>query len=81
LDELFKAVYDGPLGLNERNTKEMFCSELVMETYIHWGVTDYEDPSNEYVPKDLDERHLIYLDKDGNFKLGKELLLINRKQC
>ena len=54
--ELWKSVYDGPLGRNKTALHSVFCSELVAEMLIRMGMMAPERPSNEYTPADFASR-------------------------
>lgn len=51
--ELIRSVYDGAFGDNKRDVSSLFCSELVAELYIAWGLLLRTPPSNEYTPADF----------------------------
>ena len=53
--ELFKSQYNGPLGENEEDLDQLFCSELVAEALHRLGLLTKSKPSNEYVPKEFAE--------------------------
>lgn len=52
--ELFRAVYDGPLGRNRKEDRSSFyCSELVAEAYQRMGLLPTLPNANEYTPHDF----------------------------
>jgi hypothetical protein len=52
--ELFRAVYDGPLGKNRTDDlSSFFCSELVAAAYQRMGLLPASPPANEYTPHDF----------------------------
>src|SRR5262245_9664253 len=52
--ELFRSVYDGPLGQNRKeDLTSFFCSELVAEAYQRMGLLPASPPANEYTPRDF----------------------------
>lgn len=76
--ELMGAAYDGPLGEQEEDLRELFCSELVAEAYQALGLIqagEAHKPSNEYVPADFSARweRLPWI----SGRLGAEITLKN----
>ncbi|HSW13576.1 MAG TPA: hypothetical protein VLI06_12100 [Solimonas sp.] len=74
--ELMTAAYDGPLGEQAEDLRELFCSELVAEAYQALGLiraNGGDKASNEYVPADFSERWERLPWTDG--RLGAEILL------
>jgi hypothetical protein len=52
--ELFRAVYDGPLGKNRTDDlSNFFCSELVAAAFQRMGLLPASPPANEYTPHDF----------------------------
>lgn len=52
--ELFRAVYDGPLGRNRKEDQSSFyCAELVAEAYQRMGLLPASPNANEYTPHDF----------------------------
>jgi hypothetical protein len=52
--ELFRSVYDGPLGRNRKeDVTGFFCSELVAEAYQRMGLLPPTPASCEYTPHDF----------------------------
>jgi hypothetical protein len=57
--ELFRAVYDGPLGANRTDDlSSFFCSELVAAAYQRMGLLPERPPSNEYTPHDFSSERM-----------------------
>lgn len=69
--ELFKSLWDGKFGLNEKDLSSIFCSELVAEAYQCLGLLDTDLPSNEYTPADFSSKKMDEL-RNG-FYLGGEI--------
>jgi hypothetical protein len=79
--ELFRSVYDGPLG---RNRKEdltgYFCSELVAEAYQRMGLLPATPASCEYTPRDFSSERKRPLPLLLGAALGPEVLVCQRRQ-
>ena len=70
--ELLKAAYDGPFGMNKRNSASIFCSELVAFAYQTMGYISRTLPANEYTPRDFSEAGNLTLLKGG---LSREMTI------
>jgi len=52
--ELFRAVYDGPLGRNRKEDQSSFyCAELVAQAYQRMGLLPPTPNANEFTPHDF----------------------------
>jgi hypothetical protein len=68
--ELFRSVYDGPLGKNRKeDPSSFFCSELVAEAYQCMGLLPPTPLANEYTPHDFSSERKAPL----SLLLGAEL--------
>jgi hypothetical protein len=78
--ELFRSVYDGPLG---RNRKEdltgFFCSELVAEAYQRMGLLPTTPPSCEYTPHDFSSERKKPLSLQLGATLAAEVLVCRKE--
>jgi hypothetical protein len=74
--ELFRSVYDGPLGRNRKpDLTSFFCSELVAEAYQRMGLLPTSPPSNEYTPLDFSSERKTQLALLLGATLGPEVLV------
>jgi len=65
----------GRLLMEEKpRTYNVYCAELVAETYKQMGLLSHEVPSNSFLPKDFSSKMKLTLLKDA--KLGEEIFLI-----
>jgi hypothetical protein len=74
--QLMAAAYDGPGGEQRECLQELFCSELIAETYQALRLLDDRPgskPSNEYTPADFSQQHEALHWRRG--RLGPEILL------
>jgi hypothetical protein len=79
--ELFRAVYDGPLGRNRKeDDTSFFCSELVAEAYQRMGLLPEKPPANEYTPHDFSSERRTPLPLLLGATLGPEVLVCQRCQ-
>lgn len=74
--ELFRAVYDGPLGKNRsEDLTGFFCSELVAEAYQRMGLLPEKPSANEYTPHDFSSERRKPLPLQLEATLGPEVLV------
>jgi hypothetical protein len=74
--ELFRSVYDGPLGRNRKeDLTSFFCSELVAEAYQRMGLLPTTPPANEYTPGDFSSERATPLPLRLGAALGPEVLV------
>lgn len=79
--ELFRAVYDGPLGKNKsEDCTSFFCSELVAEAYQRMGLLPAIPPANEYTPGDFSTERKKPLPLLLGAKLEVERLVCQRQE-
>jgi hypothetical protein len=79
--ELFRAVYDGPLGRNRKeDDTSFFCSELVAEAYQRMGLLPEKPPANEYTPHDFSSERRTPLPLMLGATMGPEVLVCQRCQ-
>jgi hypothetical protein len=77
--ELFRSVYDGPLGENRKaDLTSFFCSELVAEAYQRMGLLLTPPPSNEYTPHDFSSERKTPLPLQLGATLQPEVLVWRR---
>jgi hypothetical protein len=77
--ELFRSVYDGPLGDNRKeDDTSFFCSELVAEAYQRMGLLPPNPPANEYTPHDFSSERKKPLPLQLGATLGPEVLVCQR---
>jgi len=55
-------------------TNNVYCAELVAETYKQMGLLSHDAPSNSFTPKDFSSKGALTLLKDAKF--GEEIFLI-----
>jgi hypothetical protein len=74
--ELFRSVYDGPLGRNRKeDLTSYFCSELVAEAYQRMGLLPASPPASEYTPHDFSSERRKPLPLQLGATLGPEVLV------
>lgn len=74
--ELFRSVYDGPLGHNRKEDQtSFFCSELVAEAYQRMGLLPAKPPASEYTPHDFSSERKKPLPLELGALLGPEVLV------
>lgn len=74
--ELFRSVYDGPLGQNRTDDlTSFFCSELVAEAYQRMGLLAAAPPANEYTPHDFSSERAVPLPLLLGATLGPEVIV------
>jgi hypothetical protein len=56
--EFIGSAWDKVFGLNKRDLKYLFCSEMVAEIYQRWEILDTKKSSNEYTPDDFSKINL-----------------------
>jgi hypothetical protein len=65
----------GRLFMEEKTrANNIYCAELVAETYKQMGLLSHDVPSNRFLPKDFSSKVELNLLKDA--KLGEEIFLI-----
>jgi hypothetical protein len=65
----------GRLHMEEKaRTDDVYCAELVAETYKQMGLLSHEVPSTSFIPKNFSSKVALTLLKDA--KLGEEIFLI-----
>jgi hypothetical protein len=79
--ELFRSVYDGPLGRNRKeDPTSFFCSELVAEAYQRMGLLPASPSASEYTPRDFSSARRKPLPLLLGATLGDEVLVCQRCQ-
>lgn len=77
--ELFRSVYDGPLGRNRTDDcTSFFCSELVAEAYQRMGLLPAIPHANEYTPHDFSSERKAPLPLQVGATLAAEVLVCQR---
>jgi hypothetical protein len=73
--KMMLAFIRGWLLMEEKSTTyNVYCAELVAETYKQMGLLSHDLPSNSFLPKDFSSKVALTLLKDA--KLGEEIFLI-----
>lgn len=79
--ELFRSVYDGPLGTNRReDLTSFFCSELVAEAYQRMGLLPLHPPANAYTPRDFSSERPMTLPLQLGATWEPEVLVCRGRQ-
>lgn len=79
--ELFRAVYDGPLGKNRNeDCSSFFCSELVAEAYQRMGLLSPTPSANEYTPGDFSTERKMLLPLLLGARLEVERMVCQRQE-
>lgn len=71
---LFEFLRGRLLKEEKAKTDDVFCAELVAETYKHMGLLPHDVPSNSFLPKDFSSK--VALTLLNNARLGEEIFLI-----
>jgi hypothetical protein len=80
--ELFRAVYDGPLGRNRKeDLSGFFCSELVAEAYQRMGLLPDVPVASEYTPHDFSSERRRPLPLLLGATMGAEVLVCRSRQA